>query len=144
MFISKLDEDNYKLTKVSMSISDVAQEVSESFNVLASSNGKQIKTEIEPNLMITGEVSMIGELISTLLDNAIKYASDDSIIKLNLYAHSKYICLVVQNNVDKIEPGDHNYLLNVIIVRMICLSISKAMDLDFRLLKQLLNFMVAE
>lgn len=110
MFISKLDEDNYKLTKVSMSISDVAQEVSESFNVLASSNGKQIKTEIEPNLMITGEVSMIGELISTLLDNAIKYASDDSIIKLNLYAHSKYICLDVQNNVDKIEPGDHNYL----------------------------------
>lgn len=110
MFISKLDEDNYKLTKVSMSISDVAQEVSESFNVLASSNGKQIETKIEPNLMITGEVSMIGELISTLLDNAIKYASDNSIIKLNLYAHGKYICLDVLNNVDKIEPGDHNYL----------------------------------
>lgn len=109
MFISKLDEDSFKLQKQLVCFSDIVAEISDSFKLLAVSNGKTIETSIEDGINLYGETTMLGELISTLLDNAIKYAKDKT-INLNLFKQGRLIYLDVSNDVDRIEVGEHNYL----------------------------------
>lgn len=110
MFISKLDEDSFKLQKQLVCFSDIVTEISDSFKLLAVSNGKTIETNIEDGINLYGETTMLGELISTLLDNAIKYAKDKTKINLNLFKQGRLIYLDVSNDVDRIEVGEHNYL----------------------------------
>lgn len=110
MFISRLDEDSFKLQKQLVCFSDIVSEITESFKLLAKSNGKEIEFSIEEKIKLYGETTMLGELVSTLLDNAIKYAKDKSRIKLNLFKQGRLIYLDVINEVDRIEVGQHNYL----------------------------------
>lgn len=109
MFISKMDEDNLKMVKTNVNLADVAMELVSSFNALSKKENKEITANVL-NCSIYAEEMLVGELISILLDNAIKYSRDESRILLNIYNQGKYVHLEVINEVDKIEVGEHNYL----------------------------------
>lgn len=110
LFISKMDEDKLAINKVKMDYSEVIKEVVSPFEVLSQKDNKRIILDIEDNVNIIGEESLMGELISILVDNAIKYSTNGSNIKVSLKKHNKNVILKVSNSVADIKEGDHNYL----------------------------------
>lgn len=110
LFISKMDEDKLALNKVEFNYSEVIKEVVSPFGVLAIKDNKKIIINVEEEIKITGEESLLGELVSILVDNAIKYSTTNSNINVLVKKHNKNIILKVSNKVNDIKVGDHNYL----------------------------------
>ncbi|WP_099204489.1 sensor histidine kinase [Scatolibacter rhodanostii] len=100
LMLSKMDEGSGKLTFTSFDISECVEETALSFKAVAEMQNKTFVTEIQENLQIVGDESSIQQLVSTLVDNALKYSNDKGTIKINLMRHKKGIKLEVFNTTD--------------------------------------------
>lgn len=112
IFLSKMDEDNIKCSHQEFNLSQTSYEVSEPFILLAESKNKKLEIRIEDNLKYVGDVSLIGQLISILLDNAIKYSSKEATITLEVFSQGKNIKIKTTNPVDNHKPGKLDYLFD--------------------------------
>ena len=77
----------------------------EDFNELANFQKKNIVTDIDPDLYYFGEEASIVQLMDILLENAIKYAPEDSSISVSLKKNRKYAILKVSNKAED-KKGD--------------------------------------
>ena len=77
----------------------------EDFNELANFQKKNIVTDIDPDLYYFGEEASIVQLMDILLENAIKYAPEDSSISVSLKKNRKYAILKVSNKAE-VKKGD--------------------------------------
>lgn len=103
IYLAKTEEGTKsKLVKIDFPISDVVSDEVESFRGLAKSNGRDIDTAITPDLAYNGDQRAIRELVSILMDNAIKYSPEGSTIKAGLQKSGSRILLSVSN--DTTEP----------------------------------------
>jgi len=75
------------------------------FEGLAFENNVEINSQIEKNIMFKCSPSDIDEVVSILIDNAIKHSYKNSIIKVNLYNDKNNIILDIINN-GKDIPND--------------------------------------
>ena len=88
--LSRLDEENPFLDKTEFSLSDVTWEVAEPFASLAKAQGKNYSQRIEENLALCGNSDATRQMVSVLLDNAMKYSDENGTIRLDVYkAHGK-------------------------------------------------------
>ena len=101
------DEVRQEMVVTEFSISDAVAEVAEPFMTLAQSKNKELALDITEGLNFTGDESQIRELTSILTENAVKYADENSTIKLTLARHGKETVLSVFN---KGEPIDEKSL----------------------------------
>ncbi len=101
--LSKLDELNDANKKESFDISETVLETVASFETKAKHDGKEITVNVVKNLKYYGCQEEIIQLISILCDNAIKYSSQNGVIRVSLYKSGKYICLDCFNNCDDID-----------------------------------------
>lgn len=108
IFLSRMDEDNMKMQMSLFSLSNTTIEVVSSFASIAKIKNKEFETQIEPNIEIYGDVSLIGQLIAILLDNAFKYSSENGKIMVSLFEKNKSKILIVKNSVDVVEIGNLN------------------------------------
>lgn len=95
--LSRLDEENPFLDKVEFSLSDAAWEVAEPFTSLARAQGKNYSQRIEENLTLCGNPDAARQMISVLLDNALKYSDENGIIRLDVYKDHSKIKIEVYN-----------------------------------------------
>ena len=95
--LSRLDEENPFLDKVEFSLSDAAWEVAEPFTSLAKAQGKNYSQRIEENLTLCGNPDAARQMISVLLDNALKYSDENGIIRLDVYKDHSKIKIEVYN-----------------------------------------------
>lgn len=72
--LCRLDEENPFPERTEFSLSDALWEIAEPFSSLAAAKGKEYTQYIENGITITGGRTAIGQLVSILLDNAIKYS----------------------------------------------------------------------
>ena len=77
----------------------------EDFNELAHFQKKNIVTDIDSDLYYFGEEASIVQLMDILLENAIKYAPEDSGISVSLKKNRKYAILKVSNKAI-VQKGD--------------------------------------
>jgi signal transduction histidine kinase len=105
-----MDEESSRLPMLDFSLSDAVEETARPFEAVAAAAHKQFFCEIEPNITCTGDESSIRQLISLLLDNAMKYTPEDGSIRLTLSASGKNKTLSVWNTADSIAPGRHDEL----------------------------------
>ena len=110
VFLSRMDEEATKLILLDFSLSDAILEAAQPFEAVAAASGRAFVCEIEPNVSYTGDESTIRQLVSLLLDNAMKYASENGSIRLSFVSSGKNKILTVWNTVDSIEPGRHDEL----------------------------------
>ena len=110
VFLSRMDEEATKLILLDFSLSDAISEAAQPFEAVAAASGRTFVCEIEPNVSYTGDESTIRQLVSLLLDNAMKYASENGSIRLSFVSSGKNKILTVWNTVDSIEPGRHDEL----------------------------------
>ncbi len=99
--LSRLEEDS-QTQMIEFALSDVVSEAAGSFQTLARTQGKHFEARIEPMLSYTGSEKGISQLVSILLDNAIKYTTADGRIALTLEKRPKGIALSVENTVENL------------------------------------------
>ncbi len=95
--LSRLDEENPFPQKTEFSLSDAVWEASEPFCSVMKAKGKNYSREIEDDVKLIGDQSAIQQMVSILLDNALKYSSENADVKLILRSRGKKAELIVSN-----------------------------------------------
>ena len=78
-------------------LSDIAADCALAFEPVAFEAGKPLKYQITENVMVLGDRDNLRQLVSVLLDNAIKYGADGGTITLSLQKTERQARLVVSN-----------------------------------------------
>ena len=110
VFLSRMDEDSTRLEMLEFNISDAILDTAMPFETVAESKGKTLDISVAPDINYTGSETNIRQMVSLLLDNAIKYSSENGSIRLNFSTTGKLKILSVWNTVDEIETGKLDYL----------------------------------
>lgn len=98
--------DNMVRTAVfsEISLSDVAADCALAFEPVAFEAGKSLDYQITEDVTVLGDRDKLRQLVSVLLDNAIKYGADGGAISLSLQKTERQAKLVVSNPGEPIPP----------------------------------------
>lgn len=96
IFLSRMEEATPTQMEV-FSLSRLMEETVQSFEGVAKTQGKEIHTNIQPDLSLYGEEKSIQKLITILLDNALKYMPSQGTLTCGLEVHRKQLQLWVCN-----------------------------------------------
>ncbi|MGN0664818.1 MAG: sensor histidine kinase [Negativibacillus sp.] len=97
IYLSRLDEERPQLQRIEFPFSDVTEEVVQSFQGPAKAQGKELRMDIQPLLSYTGDEKAIRQLVSILLDNAVKYSPEGGTISVKLDKEGRFLKLTVSN-----------------------------------------------
>lgn len=97
IYLSRMEEEQPKLQPIDFPISDVAEEMAQSFQALAQSQEKAFSLRIQPMLSCNGDEKAIRQLLSILLDNALKYSPAGGQLELRLEKQGRGLLLAVSN-----------------------------------------------
>ncbi len=102
VYLSRMEEENTPLSLETLSLDALIQETAEPFTAMAEYQEKALETKAEEGLTILGDRASIQRLLSTLLDNAVKYAPAGGHIQLQARREGRYAVLTVANEVSQV------------------------------------------
>ena len=106
VILSKLDEEKPLPNKEEFSLSNAAWEIAEVYKPQAKGAGKELKIDIADDLMMTGEKAAIQQMLSVLIDNAIKYSDPGGEIRFSVFKKGNKNYIEVFNTCDLKEVPD--------------------------------------
>ena len=98
VYLSRMEEEHPTLELEKLDLGELLKETAEPFVTMAEYNGLEMMVTAEKNLQMNGNRESIQRLISTLCDNAVKYASAGP-IHAEIRSEGKSIFLQVSNPV---------------------------------------------
>lgn len=126
VFLSRMDEEATKLEMLEFSLSDAILDTAEPFKAIARTKGKKLTIDVTDGILYTGDEKTIRQLVSILLDNAMKYSgcSNASFEKgninktnLNKTTQTQNDCVTTINPAPEIEislkPSGRNRIITV-------------------------------
>lgn len=84
LFLARSDTGRLAAEKTSVDLSFLIESCALTFEPVAFDQGKQMETDVEPDLMLDGEEQKLKQLAEILLDNACKYSEPGSTIRVSL------------------------------------------------------------
>ncbi|MGN0999746.1 MAG: sensor histidine kinase [Faecousia sp.] len=106
VYLSRMEESGNSLPMIEFPLSDVVGEAASSFQSLAQAQSKAFRFDIQPMLSLTGNDKAISQLVSILLDNALKYSPEGGSVCLNLRRQNKTAVLTVSNTTQDPIPKE--------------------------------------
>lgn len=112
VFLSRMDEEATKLEMLEFSLSDAILDTAEPFKTVARTKGKKLTIDVTDGILYTGDEKTIRQLISILLDNAMKYSgcsnasfekSNINKTNLNKTTQTQNDCVTTINQAPEIE-----------------------------------------
>ena len=97
IYLSRMEEPQRQTAFLPLPFSDLVAETAQSFQAVAKSQGKTFSLRIQPTLTLVGEEKSLGQLVSILLDNALKYSPPGGEIAVTLARQGKSLLLTVAN-----------------------------------------------
>ena len=110
VFLSRMDEESTQLEMTDFAISDAVIDTAEPFVSYAASRGKTLELDIAPDLTYHGNEGCIRQCVSLLLDNAVKYSTENGKLRLTFHKQGRALALTVWNTTDPIPVGRHDEL----------------------------------
>ncbi len=111
IFLSRMEESGAQtMTMLDFSLSDAVEETARPFEAVAAAQGKTLTLEIAPEISCHGDEASLRQLVSLLLDNAVKYSSEKGSIRLTLQTNGKSRVLTVWNTAEGLAPGRQDLL----------------------------------
>lgn len=108
--LTRMEEGNGQKEMCMLCISQVIEEAAEPFCQVAENEGKKLLLSIEPGIQGNANEMLLYQLVSLLLDNALKYSLPESSISLTFRKKGKRVELVVSNETDMVSKGDLDIL----------------------------------
>ena len=100
VYLSRMEEENPTLTMEPLCLSALLQETAEPFQAMAEFQGRELQMETRGENWISGDRASVQRMLSTLCDNAVKYAAGDGPILLSLRPEGRSVLLTVSNPVE--------------------------------------------
>ena len=97
VYLSRMDEADSHLEKSVVDLSKAVQDVAAPFEGMAEFNGKNMILHIEDEIKVSGDEAALRRLISTLCENAVKHAPEDSDIQISLTQSGKSVVFTTEN-----------------------------------------------
>lgn len=126
VFLSRMDEEATKLEMLEFSLSDAILDTAEPFKTVARTKGKKLTIDVTDGILYTGDEKTIRQLVSILLDNAMKYSGCSSAgfeksninkTNLNKTTQTQNNCATTINPAPEIEislkPSGKNRIITV-------------------------------
>lgn len=98
--LAKLDENRDQMIFEEIPFSKLVQKTALEFDSIAFEAGKTLEDQIEPNIVIKGDPGKLKQVITILIDNAIKHSNPQGIIKIGLSERNKQVLFQVTNRGD--------------------------------------------
>ncbi len=95
--LSRMEEGESAILKTDFPVSDLIAEEANAFCAPIAAQNKSFSVQITPDLSMNGSPGAIRQLVSILLDNALKYSPEDGSIALSLNVLKKELLLSVSN-----------------------------------------------
>lgn len=119
--LTRLEEGEIRKQSQEISLSTFVMESVQSFEVFAKTSGKTIKTDVQEQITMLGDEKLVRQLFSILLDNAVKYSLEGSMIRVSLIKKGKRIYFGVYNETETIPKGN----LDMLFERFFRLDVSR-------------------
>ena len=110
--LSRMDEEKPPIRREPFDLSGAVQETAESFADLAESAAHALRLSIAPGLQLRGDEAAVRQLVSILLDNAVKYALPGSAISLRLSPARRGVQLQCENAAAPLERAQLDRLFD--------------------------------
>ena len=104
--LARLDEGNAKTVKETFDLSGEVVQTVLPFDAVAFEKGKTLNCDIEENILFEGAKDAVKQIITILLDNAVKYSAAGGEIKVSLFKQGARIILSVYNDGSLIPESD--------------------------------------
>ena len=102
--LAKLDEE-IPLPTETVNISDVANELLPAYTEDAQTRNLRFTVQIEPDIVIQTNQDSFRQLLTVLLDNAIKYTPDSGYVHVSLARDGRHVQIIEENTCDpSLEP----------------------------------------
>ena len=85
------------MEKTEFSLSEAVWEIVEPFQVRAKASGRSWACSIQEELFVKGDQKLIQQMVSVLLDNALKYADDNGAVTVDVFQKQKKALICVGN-----------------------------------------------
>ena len=113
VYLSKMEESEQKIRKIVMPLSEVVSETANSFRAAAKAKGIEYTTEIKQGVTICGLPDGLRQLVSILLENAMKYSPENGKVDIGLTVCKKSAVLSVFNATEiPIEKNELKYVFD--------------------------------
>lgn len=110
LLLAKFSEQGRNVTLVDFSLTDAAKESVDTFSTLAEAKGKTLNANIADGVTYRGDETGIRQLMSILLDNAVKYADDGGNICFTLTKQGKGAKIEVKNDCKDVDEKSLSHL----------------------------------
>lgn len=108
--LTRMEEGSGEEEMCILNLSQVIQEAAEPFCQVAENEGKSLSIFVEPRIQGKGNEMQLYQLVSLLLDNALKYSLPESSINLSFRKKGKRAELVISNETDMVPKGNLDIL----------------------------------
>ncbi len=110
--LSRMDEEVSPLKHELFQISDSVADAAASFEEYALSKGHELIISVDPDIEYTGDEYAVRQLVSILLDNAVKYADPDTPISFSMCRAKKGVQITASNQCADINEEDTKKLFD--------------------------------
>ena len=110
MLVLSESEAKTEIKKEDVNISDIAEKNALVMESVAYEKNIDYRTEIQPNIIIKGNADYVKRIVISLIDNAIKYETDDGSIYVSLIQNKKNVCFSVRNKSSVISKDDISHI----------------------------------
>lgn len=113
VYLSRMEESESPLALAPIAFSEIVNETAHSFQSLAQTQGKDLQSSIQPQLSVVGDEMAIRQLVSILLDNALKYSPSGGIVTMDVCQRGKTVQMEVFNTtVNPVEKDKLNLIFD--------------------------------
>ena len=111
VFLSRMDEENSSyMEMLDFNLSEAVLDTAEPFYSIAQAKGKELTLQVKDDITYHGDEGTIRQMVSILLDNAMKYSDENGKISITLSTAGKSINLSVWNTTEPMKPGRYDIL----------------------------------
>ncbi len=108
--ISKIESPEFTLTKAEFDLSEVVVDLVESLEPLVRAKEQRITADIVEGIELIADKQKITQVISNLIENAVKYSPADSEITVTTSVHEEEAEIVIRDNGYGINKGDQEQI----------------------------------
>ena len=110
MLVLSESETKTEIQKEDVNISDIAEKNALVMESVAYEKNIDYRTEIQPNIIIKGNADYVKRIVTSLIDNAIKYETEGGSICVSLHQSKKTVSFSVQNKSGVISKEDISHV----------------------------------
>ena len=106
LFLAKSDANALPVLTAEVDMTDCAEDRALNFEAVAFENDVTLDTEIENGLKVTGSESQLKQLLTILLDNAVKYTGPKGRVLMKAFRKQDKVIISVNNTGEPISAED--------------------------------------